>query len=92
MTRASRRRGTTGDGWLSELPSLIERFAQEWSLAVGDPYEPGGDMSWTAPVARTTDGERLALKIGWLDPECLREAEALRVWAGAGAVRLHLAP
>jgi streptomycin 6-kinase len=39
--------------------------------------------------ARTADGARFVLKVGWLHPEAEREAEALRFWDGNGAVRLH---
>src|SRR4051794_8068009 len=85
---AAERRGTEGAAWLESLPQIVKQLAQQWSLIVGDPYEPGGGTSWTAPVDRTTDDQRLVLKIGWRDPECLDEADGLRVWQGEGTVRL----
>lgn len=88
LADAAARRGHLGASWLRQLPTVLARLADEWSLHVSEPYEPGGGTSWTAPVVRTTDGERLVLKIGWRDPECLHEAEGLRVWDGDGAVRL----
>lgn len=85
---AAERRGAEGAAWLERLPEIVEQLAQEWSLVVREPYEPGGGTSWTAPADRTTDGERLVLKIGWRDPECLDEADGLHVWHGEGTVRL----
>lgn len=85
---AAERRGEEGAAWLERLPEIVEQVAQKWSLVVNEPYEPGGGTSWTAPADRTADGERLVLKIGWRDPECLDEADGLRVWQGEGTVRL----
>jgi streptomycin 6-kinase len=89
LARTVESRGQSGRKWVAALPPLLERLANEWSLAIGDPYEPGGGTSWTAPVVRSTDGQRLVLKIGLRDHECLHEAEGLRVWDGDGTVRLH---
>ncbi|MEX0875318.1 MAG: hypothetical protein WD646_02580 [Actinomycetota bacterium] len=75
--------------WLEGLPRNVERLGHEWSLVVGERYEPGGGTSWTAPVMRRSDGERLVLKIGWRDTECLHEPEGLRAWDGDGTVQLH---
>lgn len=88
LADAAARRGAVGTEWLSQVPTVLGRVAGEWSLDVGEPYEPGGGTSWTAPVVRRTDGARLVLKIGWRDPECLHEADGLRAWDGNGAVRL----
>ena len=60
--------------------------ARRWSLDVGRPFDPGGSSSWVAPVERA--GERLVLKVGWPHFEALHEADGLRAWQGAGAVRL----
>ncbi len=72
--------------WLAELPGLVRDLATRWRLRVGAPYQPGGSTSWVAPAER--DGEHLVLKLGWRHVESWHEADALRVWAGAGAVRL----
>jgi streptomycin 6-kinase len=74
--------------WLTELPATVARLADEWDLALGAPYEPGGYCSWVAP-ARRASGEHVVLKVGWRHPEAAREADALQFWAGEGAVRLH---
>jgi streptomycin 6-kinase len=41
-----------------------------------------------APV-RDRAGAELVLKLAWVHPEALHEADGLAVWAGNGAVRLH---
>jgi streptomycin 6-kinase len=76
--------------WLEDLPQLIAGIAERWGLTLDDPYQPGGHCSWVAP-AYTRAGERLVLKVGWLHPEAVAEAEGLRFWEGNGAARLHAA-
>jgi len=76
--------------WLARLPGFVAEIAERWSLEVGEPFQPGGQTAWVAP-ALAASGERLALKIGWVHPEAMREADGLRFWAGNGAVRLHAA-
>jgi streptomycin 6-kinase len=70
------------------LPGVVEDLAARWSLRVGEPYQPGGQCSWVAPV-RTASGEDLVLKVGWRHVEAEHEADALRAWDGRGTVRLH---
>jgi streptomycin 6-kinase len=59
---------------------------------VGEPFEPGGQCSWTAPVTGPA-GAGLVLKVGFRFPggEERDEAAGLRLWDGNGAVRLHAA-
>jgi streptomycin 6-kinase len=72
--------------WVAQLPDTLRECADRWDLQIGDPFEPGGECSWVAPVERS--GEQLVLKVGWRHPEADHEADALRLWAGAGAVDL----
>jgi streptomycin 6-kinase len=72
--------------WLAALPGHVEAIASEWSLALGDPYLPGGQCAWVAP-ATDPAGQPLALKVGWRHREAEHEADALRLWDGDGAVR-----
>lgn len=72
---------------MDDLPDVVRDLAAQWSLEVGAPFQPGGVTSWTAP-ARTRNGEAVVLKVGWRHDEALHEADALRTWAGRGAVRL----
>ncbi len=74
--------------WLTRLPGIIAQAASQWSLTVGEPYQPGGHTAWAAP-ARGTSGERLVLKVAWWHTEAADEAAGLRAWAGNGAVQLH---
>jgi streptomycin 6-kinase len=78
--------------WLAALPPIVADLAGRWSLRVGEPFQPGGQCSWTAPVTGPA-GTRLVLKVGYLFPggEERDEAAGLRVWAGNGAVRLQAA-
>jgi streptomycin 6-kinase len=72
--------------WLASLPEVVDAVASDWELVLGEPYEPGGQCAWIAPV-RHTAGDELVLKVGWRHPEAEHEADALRVWDGDGAVR-----
>jgi streptomycin 6-kinase len=76
--------------WLARLPAFVADIAECWGLELGPPFQPGGQCAWVAPAIAAT-GERLALKVGWVHPEAMREADGLRFWDGNGAVRLHAA-
>jgi streptomycin 6-kinase len=73
--------------WLASLPATVARLAQSWSVAIGEPFQPGGQTAWVAP-ARDLGGADLVVKVGWRHPEALHEADGLRAWAGEGAVQL----
>jgi streptomycin 6-kinase len=85
LQRAAEDEGRTA--WLATLPQVIDALADDWSLSVGFPFEPGGQTAWVAPV-QDASGAELVLKIGWPHAEMTHEADALRAWAGNGAVRL----
>jgi streptomycin 6-kinase len=72
--------------WLAALPQTVKEVAAQWSLELGEPYRPGGQCAWVAPV-RGDAGEDLVLKVGWRHREAEHEADALRFWDGDGAVR-----
>ena len=74
--------------WLGQLPAMVSALAGQWELELGQPFQPGGSVSWVAP-ARRAGGERLVLKVAWLHPEARHEASALREWDGNGAVLVH---
>jgi len=76
--------------WLATLPATAARLARAWSLTLGAPFQPGGQTAWVAPV-RDRAGAQLVLKLAWRHSEMEHEADALRVWAGRGAVRLRAA-
>jgi streptomycin 6-kinase len=72
--------------WLAALPRVVDEVASEWELELGSPFVPGGQCAWVAP-ARAADDEDLVLKVEWRHPEAEHEADALRLWAGNGAIR-----
>jgi streptomycin 6-kinase len=76
--------------WLPGLPQIVSGLADRWSLRVGEPFQPGGQCSWTAPVTGPA-GDSLVLKVGFPFPggEERDEAAGLRVWDGQGTARLH---
>ncbi len=71
---------------MAALPARVTALASEWELELGDPYLPGGQCAWVAP-ARNSAGDELTLKVSWRHREAEHEADALRLWDGAGAVR-----
>jgi len=78
--------------WITTLPGIVSGLARRWSLSVGEPFQPGGQCSWVAPVAGPAGGG-LVLKVGFRFPggEERDEAAGLRIWDGNGTVRLHAA-
>jgi len=86
LVAAAEQEGRTG--WLATLPATVARLARAWSLTVEPPFQPGGQTAWVAP-ARDRAGRDLVLKVAWVHPEALHEADGLRAWNGHGTVRLH---
>jgi len=76
-----------GREWLENLPATVEYLAGRWSLAIGEPFLPGGNTAWVAPVRTATGGEAV-LKVVWPHYEAEHELEGLEVWAGNGTVQL----
>jgi streptomycin 6-kinase len=81
--------GDAGRAWLDDLPLRVAEVAAIWDLEVGPPFDPGGQISWVAPVRRRGDGADLVLKVQLPHPESAPEAAGLQAWGGDGAVRLH---
>ncbi|GAA4940429.1 aminoglycoside phosphotransferase family protein [Streptomonospora halophila] len=75
-----------GPAWLKSLPETLADVQAAWDLALDSPFD-GGSCSWAGP-ARTGSAERSVLKVSFPHREARGEAEALRFWDGAGAVRL----
>ena len=76
-----------GPAWLRDLPARVARLAARWELDLEPPYVPGGVTSYVAP-ARRADGSAAVLKVVLPHREARDEADALRTWAGDGAVLL----
>src|SRR5215472_14462948 len=76
--------------WIATVPQIVSGLARRWSLSVGEPFQPGGQCSWVAPVTGPA-GTGLVLKVGFRFPggEERDEAAGLRIWDGNGTVRLY---
>ncbi len=74
------------DDWLEALPATIASLAKRWDLEVGEPFQPGGQTAWVAPVRQR--GLDRVLKVLWRHPEAEHEADGLRSWDGDGSVLL----
>src|SRR5207245_2363851 len=85
LARAAKAEGR--DDWLESLPATIASLAGRWELEVGEPFQPGGQTAWVAPV--TQRGDDRVLKVLWRRPEAEHEADGLRVWGGDGSVLLY---
>jgi streptomycin 6-kinase len=74
--------------WLADLADTVDRLADMWGLQVGEPFQPGGQTAWVAPV-RDRLGRDLVLKVGWIHSEAEQEADGLRVWSSRGTVLIY---
>jgi streptomycin 6-kinase len=71
--------------WIADLPMIVAALAGRWSLQIGEPFQPGGQCSWTAPVTGP-GGADLVLKVAFAFP-----GGEVRAWDGDGTVWLHAA-
>ncbi|HEX3792844.1 MAG TPA: aminoglycoside phosphotransferase family protein [Pseudonocardiaceae bacterium] len=72
--------------WIAELPELVGRLCETWSLRPdGAPMH--GYVGLVLPVLRP-DGTAAMLKVSHLDADSRDEPVALAGWGGRGAVRL----
>ncbi|MFF3643822.1 aminoglycoside phosphotransferase family protein [Streptomyces sp. NPDC002564] len=78
--------GEPGRAFIAALPGRVNDIVERWDLTVdGAPMH--GMAALVLPVVRA-DGTPAAVKFQLLDEETEGEPVALRVWDGAGAVRL----
>jgi streptomycin 6-kinase len=78
--------GEAGRAFIAGLPDLAADFLDRWELRL-DGKSMYGVCALVLPVLRA-DGTPAALKLQLLDEESAGEPVALRIWDGAGAVRL----
>jgi streptomycin 6-kinase len=72
--------------WLERVPELVADCAEEWGLALGEPYQLGA--AGYAVRADLPDRTPAVLKLINPHREAEHEADALAQWDGGGAVRL----
>ncbi len=73
------------DPWLTTLPDLRARAEQRWHIRIGEPFP----LSYNYVAAATrADGSEAVWKCGVPGDEARWEIEALRAYAGRGAVAL----
>lgn len=78
--------GSAGAEWLGQLPAIVERRRERWSLRLESRIEP---LSYNYVMhARRADGSRVVLKAGYPCRELMCEMAALRIYGGRGSVRL----
>ena len=77
--------GEAGRAWLDDLPTLLERFAQQWDITLEAPFALS--YNYVAP-ARRADGTAVVLKAGVPCAELRNEIAALTCYDGRGCVRL----
>lgn len=75
--------------WRDGLPALVADVLESWKLTA-DGYRADGQTALVLGV-NTADGEPAAAKFGWPHQESESEHVVLRLWDGAGAVRLRRA-
>ncbi|GEM48471.1 aminoglycoside phosphotransferase family protein [Deinococcus cellulosilyticus] len=74
-----------GETWLQTLPTLLEHFAAEWNLELGEPFE---NLSFNYVTRAKRNGQDVVLKLGVPRDELRSEIAALRLYGGVGSVRL----
>lgn len=77
--------GARGERWLMDLPALLARLAQRWSLELLPHYDLS--YNYVAPAVRA-GGTPVVLKVGVPNVELISEMTALRHYDGRGMVRL----
>jgi len=78
--------GDAGRVWLDRLPALLDKCRARWRLSTGQ-ASPHTSLNYLE-LTSTADGRPVALKVGVPHAELFSEMEALRLYAGRGAVAL----
>lgn len=79
-------RGAAGVEWLAKLPPILAECERWWSLAIEGPFP---QLSYNyAALARRKGGASVVVKACFPSKEFKNEVDALRLYAGIGAVQL----
>lgn len=79
------REGDGGRAWLRELPSIVDAACQRWNCVIDD-KPTHGQVALDVPVQHPAGPA--VLKVSFPHPGNLGEPDALRTFAGRGAVHL----
>ena len=82
--------GKRGQKWLSDLPEIVGKIAEKWTLKVENPF-PNLSYNYVAPCVSRADGSRAVLKIGLPEDDdsvSASEADYLGLMGGNGSVKL----
>ena len=74
-----------GEQWLQTLPDLLDHFAAQWQLDLGQPFE---NLSFNYVTRAKQAGQDVVLKLGVPRDELRSEMAALQLYGGVGSVRL----
>jgi len=85
VTATVRREGDAGRLWVDGLPALVDGLLERWRCRVDGPPRHG-EVALVVPV--TCPSGPAVLKVSFLHPGNRSEPDALRQFAGGGAVRL----
>jgi streptomycin 6-kinase len=86
FVRNTLQRGEAGRQWLDDLPKIVEELQARWRLTLDSSFSLS--YNYVVPVVRH-DGRRAVLKLVFpAGQEYVTELEALRLYGGAGAVRV----
>jgi streptomycin 6-kinase len=86
VTSQTRYGREAGRAWLAALPEAARSYLDRWELTLDGPARSG--MGALVLPVRRPDGSPAVLKLQRRDGESDGEAVGLRIWDGAGAVRL----
>ncbi|QDP98600.1 hypothetical protein FOE78_05495 [Microlunatus elymi] len=76
--------GDAGQRWVRSVPERVDRLCSEWGLQLLEQQPPYGD--WNLILLAQRGREPRVLKIFGPEPRATDEIDALRAWAGRGAV------
>jgi streptomycin 6-kinase len=85
-TRIAGAFGADGRRWLEELPEILVRLQEQWSLQLQPPF-PNLSYHYVAPAVDAA-GKTVVLKAGVPHRELNNQIDALALFEGRGAVRL----
>lgn len=78
-------RGEAGKKWLDDLPEVVEKLSVQWQIKIFPPFMLS--YNYVCPAERA-DGSSAVLKVEFTAEKARTEYEALKIFNGAGAVKI----